>query len=264
MKDESNSMLAVSYGFGTNSTAMLCGFRERGIRPDVILAADTGAEMPHSYAMLHEMNAKTQEWWGIDIVLVQATRQGEPYTLEQHCLKTRMLPSLAYGKRSCSQKFKHQPMEKWLKDHCRANGITSITKAIGYDAQEAHRRDKAPEEKKLLKNLTEHYWYPLIEWNWRRGDCEQIICRYGLTQPRKSACYFCPASRPSEVIALQKNHPELMNRALKIESTAQERHREVIGLGGAANLWSSWLAQDAAQMKLFDLEPMHKPCGCLG
>jgi hypothetical protein len=48
----SSVLLSVSYGFGTNSTAMLCGMLERGIKPDVILAADTGAEMPHSYRML--------------------------------------------------------------------------------------------------------------------------------------------------------------------------------------------------------------------
>lgn len=33
------ALLAVAFGGGTNSTAMLCGFRERGIKPDLILFA---------------------------------------------------------------------------------------------------------------------------------------------------------------------------------------------------------------------------------
>lgn len=260
----SSDLLAVSYGFGTNSTAMLCGFKSRDIRPDVILAADTGAEMPHSYEMLKEMNATTMRWWNVPITVVQATRRGEPWTLEDHCLKTRMLPSLAYGKRSCSQKFKHQPMEKWPKAYCREHGKTRIIKAIGYDADEYYRVVKAPREKKLLKTLTEIYWYPLLKWGWHRVDCERAICEYGLTQPRKSACYFCPASKPSEVIELAKNHPKLMKRALQIEQAAQARNRQLIGLGGEKNLWADWLAQDKAQIKLLDIEPMHAPCGCLG
>ena len=34
----------VSYGGGTNSTAMLVGLWERGERPDAIVFADTGGE----------------------------------------------------------------------------------------------------------------------------------------------------------------------------------------------------------------------------
>lgn len=260
----SADLLAVSYGYGTNSTAMLCGFKSRGIRPEVILAADTGAEMPHSYEMLKEMNLVTLRWWGVPITVVKATRGGDVWTLEQHCLKTKMLPSLAYGKRSCSQKFKHQPMEKWLKQYCREHGKTRIIKAIGYDTDEFHRVIKAPKEKKLLKHLTEVYWYPLLNWQWRREDCERQICSYGITQPRKSACYFCPASKPSEVIELSKNHPELAKRALDMETAAQSKHRKLIGLGGEKSLWADWIANEKSQIKLMDIEPMHKPCGCTG
>jgi len=39
----------VSFGGGTNSTAMLVGMWERGERPDAILFADTGGEKPHTY-----------------------------------------------------------------------------------------------------------------------------------------------------------------------------------------------------------------------
>jgi len=47
-KIDANLPLVVAYGGGLNSTAMLCGFRERGIIPSLILFADTGGEMPET------------------------------------------------------------------------------------------------------------------------------------------------------------------------------------------------------------------------
>ena len=38
--------LVVAYGLGVDSTAMLIEFVRRGIRPDLILFADTGGEQP--------------------------------------------------------------------------------------------------------------------------------------------------------------------------------------------------------------------------
>lgn len=44
--------LVVSYGVGVDSTAMLVAMYRRGIRPDVILFADTSAEKPETYDYL--------------------------------------------------------------------------------------------------------------------------------------------------------------------------------------------------------------------
>ena len=41
--------LVVAYGLGVDSTAMLVEFAHRGIRPDLILFADTGGEKPETY-----------------------------------------------------------------------------------------------------------------------------------------------------------------------------------------------------------------------
>jgi 3'-phosphoadenosine 5'-phosphosulfate sulfotransferase (PAPS reductase)/FAD synthetase len=68
--------IIVAYGGGTNSTAMLCGFRERDIRPALILFADTGGELPHTYEHLRVMSDKCQEWFGLPIETVFKTYQG--------------------------------------------------------------------------------------------------------------------------------------------------------------------------------------------
>jgi 3'-phosphoadenosine 5'-phosphosulfate sulfotransferase (PAPS reductase)/FAD synthetase len=255
--------LAVSFGGGTNSTAMLCGMRDRGIRPDVIIFADTGGELPHTYEHVALMAAQVQVWWGLTLHTVTMTRQGKPITLEQDCLNKGLLPSISYGRRSCSQRSKHEPMEKLLVKLAKAAGVTEIRKAIGYDAGERGRGRNAPVSAKLSKCIRETYWYPLREWGWSRTECTEAIERHGITQPGKSSCFFCAANKRSEVIRMQEEHPRHLARALAMEEKAQARHRSLIGLGGQRNLWANWLSNEASQGKFtLDLEPVHLPCGC--
>ncbi len=255
--------LAVSFGGGTNSTAMLCGMRERGMRPDVIIFADTGGELPHTYEHLAVMTAQVMVWWGITLHTVTMTRKGKPITLEQDCLNKGLLASISYGKRSCSQRSKHEPMEKLLVKLAKKHGITEIRKAIGYDAGEHGRGRKAPLSKILRKGIRETYWYPLREWGWGRKECVAAIARHGLEQPGKSACFFCGSSKRSEVFRMQKENPSYLERALAMEAKAQIKHRTLTGLAGKGQLWATWLEADAAQQKLWlDIEPVHAPCGC--
>ena len=78
-------MLVVSYGGGTNSTALLIGLKERGIRPDVITFADTGGEKPHTYEYLGIMQAWLADNDFPAIVTVRTGGKGE--TLEANCLR---------------------------------------------------------------------------------------------------------------------------------------------------------------------------------
>ena len=47
--------LVVAYGLGVNSTALLVELAARGVRPDLVLFADTGGEKPETYAYLPTM-----------------------------------------------------------------------------------------------------------------------------------------------------------------------------------------------------------------
>jgi 3'-phosphoadenosine 5'-phosphosulfate sulfotransferase (PAPS reductase)/FAD synthetase len=256
--------LAVSFGGGTNSTAMLCGFRDKNIRPDFISFADTGAEMPHTYEHVAAMQAQVKAWWGIELLTVRKTYQGQFEGLEGQCRRHKQMPSLAYGRRSCSMKYKHEPQERALAKAMRDAGVTKVIRAIGFDANEAHRvKEQHMLPRKLGKGQFWKAWYPLIEWGWRRENCVAAIKRHGLPQAGKSACYFCPAMKKREVYELRDKYPELLSRALEIEDAAQFTNTTKRGLGGQNNLWRNWLALDAAQQKLWDnIEPTHVPCGC--
>jgi hypothetical protein len=218
--------LVVSWGGGVNSTALLIGLQERSIRPDVITFADTGGEKPETY----QYRTTFDRWLGDHDLpaITTVANDGMYVTLENNCRTKKMLPSLAYGFKSCSEKYKKRPQEKYLKGRKWAKRVWAaggkIRKAIGIDAGEAHRA-------KVSEDRCYTYWYPLIEWNWAREECIAAIIRAGLPVPIKSACFFCPASTKREVVWLAEHHPELMQRALDMEEIARPGLGTVRGLG---------------------------------
>lgn len=253
--------LVIAYGGGLNSTAMLVGFRERGIVPDLLLFADTGAERPETYAHVQQMSAFTKLWWGLEIETVRSTYKGEPEGLDDECIRKSVLPSLAYGRKACSMKHKINPQQKRIRQWMRGNEANEAIQTVGYDANEGHR---AVNKKEIILSKTQRLklWFPLIEWQWRREDCARAIERAGLPVPGKSACYMCPASKRSEVLTLRRDHPDLFAKALEMERLAHRTNRVKRGLGGESNLWADWV-QIEDNSPWLDLEPVHVPCGCI-
>lgn len=229
----------VSYGAGTNSTAMLVGLYERGERPDVILFADTGGERPETYR-----HRDTVSEWCAGVGFPRIVTVGEAVSLEADCLKRAALPGIAYGFKSCSDHYKARPQRRWLKD----NGIADPTFLIGIDADETRRAKEYPNTR-----------YPLIEWWWGRDDCIEAIARAGLPQPGKSACFFCPSMKAREILQLKREHPELLARALAMEASAELT--SVKGLGRSFS-WAELVAYDEAQIDMFGHDSPGIPCEC--
>jgi hypothetical protein len=234
--------LVVAYGLGVNSTAMLVEFVHRDIRPDLILFADTGGEKPETYAYLPVIQEYLAEVGFPPVVTVRYHPVRAVYhTLEQQCLHTGTLPSLAYGGRSCSMKYKKEPQDRFVRHwppavDCWRRGA-KVLKAIGFDAGPADSRRHRYEEDDEYR-----YWYPLAEWGYDRQRCQQIIAAAGLPVPMKSACWFCPASKKPEILWLQQRHPELLARALAIERNARDSLTSVKGLGRCFS-WEEYLAR---------------------
>ena len=205
---------------------MLIGLHERGEKVDLILFADTGGEKPHTYAHVLEMS----EWLVAHGMPQITTVRVKSTTLEGDCLKRNALPSVAYGFKTCSQRFKAEPQEKLL----RQNGIKEFTKLIGFDADEPQRAKPYPGNR-----------YPLIEWGWGRDECIEAIDRAGITQPGKSACFFCPSSKKKEILELRRVYPDLAARAVAMERNALGPKCDVCGGRGFSStasealLWAS-------------------------
>ena len=108
----------VSYGGGANSTALLVGLHQHRIPVDLILFADTGGEHPYTYAYLDTMNRWLKDHGMPEITRVyKTTRDGKRLTLEDECLKSGTLPSIAYGFKRCSLKHKIGPQEKFCNNY---------------------------------------------------------------------------------------------------------------------------------------------------
>jgi hypothetical protein len=280
-----NCPLVVAYGLGVDSTAMLIEFVRRGFRPDLILFADTGGEKPETYEYLPviQQYLASVGFPSVTTVRYEPTR-AVYHTLEQQCLHTGTLPSLAYGGKSCSLKYKRSPQDALIlatyppdefvkqgRRVVRAIGFEAgeerrtyahVVKAIGLDASEEHRltwtedrhvEDQHPSRQQWLDQHFFVYWYPLMEWGYNRERCKQIIADAGLPVPIKSACWFCPASKKHEILWLKEHHPDLLERALEIERNAQAKLKSVKGLGRSFS-WEAYL--EAQETPLFDA------CGC--
>lgn len=256
------SPVVVAYGGGTNSTALLVGLKNVHIVPDLILFADTGGEKPHTYEHLKVVNEWCQSVGFPEIITVQ--KRGRIYvgeTLEENCLRKNMLPSIAYGYKSCSQKYKRWPQDMYMNhwDPAKkawAEGL-KVTKLIGYDADESRRA-------KIMDDPKYQYVYPLIEWDWGREDCIEAIEGEGLPLPGKSACFFCPSSKKFEILELRDRYPELLERALKME--AQADLTSMKGLGRSFS-WGEFLEKvekDSSAEAVRGLPESYIPvdCGC--
>lgn len=255
----SNSPIAVAYGGGVNSTAMLIGMRDRSIAPKLILFADTGGERPETYECLGLMSEWCSREFGIPIITVSFRSEKHGYeTLEQECLGSKTLPSIAYGYKRCSLKWKVGPQDKyvnnleWAQDHWKSGGL--VIKAIGYDSQEERRA-------KIVSNEKYKFWYPLIEWGMWREECVEL-CNKNKIKTSKSSCFFCPSMKYREILDLHKNNKPLLERALEIEKNA-EIHT-VKGLGRSFS-WRGFVDEIEAG-SIFDAPQtecsIETPCGC--
>jgi hypothetical protein len=228
----SKEPLVVSYGAGVDSTAMLVAMWQRGIRPDLILFADTGGEKPETYAYLPIMDEWLKSVGFPQITTVRYVPVRAPYTtLEGKCLANETLPSLAFGRHSCSLVFKVEPQDKFIKTWQPALDAWAagrrVRKAIGYDngRQDCNRRANADAAVQKREDAGDsslyEYLYFLQDWLIDRPQCEELILSVGLPLPMKSACWFCPASKKAEIIWLRENHPPLYNRAIHMEVIAR-------------------------------------------
>lgn len=232
--------IVANYGAGVDSTAKLIGCEALGIRPDLVLFADTGGEKPETYAYLPVFNAWLRRVGFPEVTVVKYRPSHDRYdTLESNCTANETLPSIAFrgggpGSGGCSLKFKAEVMNAWLIGKkrgpwkgagwepfhkARDAGVKTV-RLIGYDDSVADRKRTV----KAAGRIDPHFEfrYLLQEWHWDRDRCKEAILAAGLPLPPKSACFFCPASKKPEIIALADEHPDLFMRAVAMEDRAAD------------------------------------------
>lgn len=230
----------VSYGGGTNSAAMIVGLHAHGECPAAIVFADTGGEKPHTYEHLWTMQiwCESVGFPSIQIIRADQPQQRKDGSLEAECLRLHAMPSRAFGFGQCSDNWKVRPFLKWCASH-----IGEHVRLIGFHAGESHRASS-----RIIGAIR----YPLLEWGWDYERCEAEIIAAGLPLPGKSACFFCPSSRPRQILDLRTRYPDLLLRALTLEANwqAMDGGGSVKGLGRNWS-WAQMLKEHDAQGELF-------------
>ena len=199
--------MPVSFGGGVNSVAMLVRLIDDGWRGEIVFA-DTGCEWPETMCYMAYFERYLAQH-GLSVTKIAPTehRSARSYAanLIDYCERLAVIPLL--GMRWCTTHWKIEPL---------ANYLGSDTYLVGISADEAHRQPGKVR--------------PLVDWCVDRKGCIAIIEAAGLDVPQKSGCYICPSQKDSQWRALWERHPELFERAARLEEMASEKHDKVATL----------------------------------
>lgn len=223
-----------SDGLGVNSTAALELLAQHQVRPDAVVMADTGAEKDETYDYLPIRRRRLAELEFPELTIVryqvQDFKNWPPYHgLDQNCLTNGTLPSLAFGFKSCSMKWKITPQDKWAEQWAPAVAAWAagkkVLKSIGYDAGPADRRRFA--HAVGVEDPRFDYVYPLLAAGWDRDRCKAEIRKAGQPVPPKSACWMCPAVKTEEIREYRKKY---LRWIVVMEARAEPRLTDIEGL----------------------------------
>jgi len=231
-------LTTISYGGGVQSTAMLvlAAQGRLGYDIDAALFANVGekAEHPATLEYIRDIATPWAAERGITVhEIKRTTKDGQVRDLYEHLIagtaagkQSDIIPlrgeSGAPMSRGCTRDYKVMVVARWLK----ANGASKnspATVCIGISTDEITRVSN-----KRQGNY-EVPVYPLIELGMSRMDCIGVISDAGLLVPPKSACYFCPFTRPSQWAEMRRDQPDLFWSAAELEATMNER-RERTGV----------------------------------
>ena len=243
----------LSFGAGVQSTAVLLMAEEGrfGEPPDCAIFADTHGEPDGVYEHLEQIIAMVS-------MPVHIVSKGD---LKQHVLdvipgnvkNSHAGPPPFYAKnqegkagmlwRKCTHDYKIKPLHQ------------KIRKILGYEkGQRVKKRvrqwfgisvDEAQRMRDSRVPWMDNY-YPLIEADLSRIDCEKYLENKGIT-PKKSACWFCPYTTQSSWAKMRREEPNEFAKAVEFDGELRKYgrlpymkgdvylHRNVVPLAEAVN-----------------------------
>lgn len=236
--------LVVNYGGGVNTIAVLLALADRGIRPTAITMADPGSERGGTTAYRDEI---MQPWCARvgfpPIVTLERRIEGltrprawRLETLRDELMRLKNLPSIAYGRKSCSAKYKGEPQRWWVERQSWAQEAWAagrkVIRVVGYDVEEGDRVEKSKDVAWRSDIEAQRFgsWHPLHELGMTRADCVRLIGLRGLPIPPKSACTYCPSNALSEWDDLRESDPVAFADAVAMSRNAKVDAPDRVGL----------------------------------
>lgn len=223
----SESVRAVSYGGGVQSTALLVLAAQRQIDYRTFIFCNVGddSEAPETLEYVREVAWPFAERAGVDLIeLRRYRRDGSEDTVLRRIneyprsipVPARMSGNGAPGNRQCTRDFKVRLVAKKLKE-MGATVKDPATVALGISTDEFKR---ARTDSGIPWQTLD---YPLLTLRLSREDCKSIILEAGLPIPPKSACWFCPLRSAKGWAEMRVTKPEQFERCIEIERVLAER-----------------------------------------
>lgn len=195
----------LSFGAGLNSTALLVYLVDNDYPLDEVVFADTGGEVPETYAHLKNVDTYLAQH-GIPLVIL---RSKSGTTLYDKCMQRKVIPSQLW--RWSTRDFKITP----IYSHYRSLNV-HVNQYLGIAYEEKDRIRESGVE--YVSNC-----FPLIEKKYSRQDCIDIILSsdHDFSMPVRSGCFFCPFNSTSRWKELFEKHRDLYMKAMILEENSK-------------------------------------------
>jgi hypothetical protein len=125
------------------------------------------------------------------------------------------------GNRSCTMDWKIKVFHAYCKEQLGATPQAPAVKMLGISIDEIERVNWDSGDEAIIND------YPLVDLQISRAGCVEIIEAAGLPVPSRSACWFCPFTKPSEWLRRKNEEPELFQRAVEFERRVNEKRRRI-------------------------------------
>lgn len=278
---ENPPLRVLSLGGGTQSCALAL-MSAAGDLPalDHIVFADTQGELPETYEYIEYLRPIVERA-GIALHVVTAGNLERAILGERlpanptppvHMLHADGTKGRINGYK-CSYDFKRRQIERRVKQLCGPRGAwqnKQVEQWIGFSLDETGRMKPHP----WMTNR-----WPLIELGMKRDDTIRWFAANGHPTPPRSACWFCPNSGNERWQSLRAGHPDLFERACRMdeairnngafpdgvkrrfaEGTTLYMHASRVPLRVADTRTSRQVANDNGQSELFDADVLGMDC----
>ena len=227
----------LSYGGGVNSSALFFHLLKSNKPIDLVIFADTGEELKHTYAAVEEMKRLCLKH-NIEFVTVQST-YGNLY---DYYFKNKSVMSLM--RRDCTSKFKVSPIRQYIRKTYGKKEKFVMYIGIAYD--EYSRVRTSP-----LKYMT--YSYPFCDDKITRKGNQDILDEHKFIT-FKSGCKGCLYNKKMYWIMMSMNDKPEFERHLKLEE--QNTGYPRLLLNGYYSLRSLINYKDQTKLEEYmDIEP---------
>ncbi len=198
--------------------------------PDCAIFADTQCEPQYVYEQLEYLRERLP----FPIITVTKNNLAENMFTDDFSQIPAFFDTtkrrLSKGKRQCTTKWKVLPIYKAIRQYTETVGkqlpTDFVSVWIGISTDEAGRIKPSREEWVLNR-------HPLIDLGMSRKDCQTWMQEHGYTEPRRSACVFCPLQTQMEWGEKRDAGGDEWQMVLDVEKRLLERgeYLEPFGIG---------------------------------